>query len=472
MNDIEDRFLDDDDYEKYEQVHPRSQEISALLERKVNLSHRTFNEVVNSEDKKQGKDRNQGRDDRATTEQVMDPRTRMILFKLLNRGIFEEIHGCVSTGKEANVYHATTLTGDELAIKVYKTSILVFRDRDKYVSGDHRFRSGYGRGNPRKMVRLWAEKELKNLNRLRTANIPAPNPIMLRGNVLVMEFLGHDGWPAPRLKDANLDSDKLRTCYLQCLRILRLMFQVCKLVHGDLSEYNMLYWKKQVQIIDVSQSVELDHPRALDFLRTDCINVTRFFGSKISNPLSARRLFNFVISETLGNNEVQMDAALEEAMTDQMKPFDSKLSEEMRADLISKEELMDKVFMDSFIPRSLNQVDFEEIMKKKTQGEITAAIDAVTKMTVDVNEGNPDELPTDIGDDEPEEDEDEDENDNNEDKDDDETPEKVLYKRKDSSKEERKAHKLLVKAEKAEKRKTKVKKKDKKLHRVARQGQN
>ncbi len=51
-------------------------------------------------------------------EQVMDPRTRMILFKLLNRGFISEINGCISTGKEANVYHCTTKGGEDRAIKV------------------------------------------------------------------------------------------------------------------------------------------------------------------------------------------------------------------------------------------------------------------------------------------------------------------------------------------------------------------
>lgn len=54
-----------------------------------------------------------------------------VLFKLLNRGLFTEIHGCVSTGKEANVYYAAAPEGKDLAIKVYKTSILVFKDRDR-----------------------------------------------------------------------------------------------------------------------------------------------------------------------------------------------------------------------------------------------------------------------------------------------------------------------------------------------------
>lgn len=56
-----------------------------------------------------------------------------VLFKMLNRGLFREINGCVSTGKEANVYHATGPEGQgDMAIKVYKTSILVFKDRDRW----------------------------------------------------------------------------------------------------------------------------------------------------------------------------------------------------------------------------------------------------------------------------------------------------------------------------------------------------
>ena len=56
--------------------------------------------------------------DRATAEQVMDQRTRMILFKLLSRGVLTQINGCISTGKEANVYHASGQDGRHLAVKV------------------------------------------------------------------------------------------------------------------------------------------------------------------------------------------------------------------------------------------------------------------------------------------------------------------------------------------------------------------
>ncbi len=68
----------------------------------------------------------------------------------------------------------------------------------RYVSGDFRFRFGYCKSNPRKMVKMWAEKEMRNLARLRAAGIRAPVPLQLRMHVLVMEFIGERAraWPA------------------------------------------------------------------------------------------------------------------------------------------------------------------------------------------------------------------------------------------------------------------------------------
>jgi RIO kinase 1 len=88
-----------------------------------------------------------------------------------------------------------TESGEHRAIKIYKTSILVFKDRDRYVSGEYRFRHGYCKSNPRKMVKVWAEKEMRNLKRLHASGIPCPEPLMLRMHVLLMTFLGDaNGW--------------------------------------------------------------------------------------------------------------------------------------------------------------------------------------------------------------------------------------------------------------------------------------
>lgn len=74
-----------------------------------------------------------------------------------------------------------------------------------------------------------------------TQTIPCAPPPPLPTPLQVMEFLGENGWPAPRMKDAPLSASKFRECYWQTVKLMRKMYQVCKLVHGDLSEYNMLY---------------------------------------------------------------------------------------------------------------------------------------------------------------------------------------------------------------------------------------
>uniref|UniRef100_A0A8C4R099 Serine/threonine-protein kinase RIO1 n=1 Tax=Eptatretus burgeri TaxID=7764 RepID=A0A8C4R099_EPTBU len=276
--------------------------------------------------------------DRATVEQVLDPRTRMILFKMLNRKVFSEINGCISTGKEANVYHASCGSKQTFAVKIYKTSILVFRDRDKYVSGEFRFRRGYCKSNPRKLVRTWAEKEMRNLARLNQAGLPCPEPIMLRSHVLVMSFIGKEDMPAPLLKNVALSESKARELYMQLIQNMRIMFHDARLVHADLSEFNLLYHAGQAYIIDVSQAVEHDHQHALEFLRKDCFNVNGFFSRHGVQTMTVRELFDFITDPTI--TRTNLDAYL------------------------------DKVFKNAYIPRTLNEVtryerDYEQVMRSK-----------------------------------------------------------------------------------------------------------
>jgi len=295
--------------------------------------------------------------DRATNEQVLDPRTRIILFKMIGRGLIHEVNGCVSTGKEANVYHALTPQSTHLALKIYKTSILVFKDRDRYVTGEYRFRRGYSRRNPRKMVRLWAEKELRNLRRLRAADIPCPEPFEVRQNVLVMSFLGNrEGWASPRLKDAEInDQSVYASLYSELVLNIRKLFHQCKLVHADLSEYNILYHEGHLYIIDVSQSVEHDHPSAFDFLRSDIKNVEDFFAKMGVGCLGLRRCFEFVVKEKLDtkgglNEEDVFKKWLELAASE-----DPRGGEPIEA-VSGRFTHEDAVFEKSYIPRTLGEL--------------------------------------------------------------------------------------------------------------------
>lgn len=317
--------------------------------------------------------------DRATSEQVLDPRTRMLLLQMLNRNIVSEINGVISTGKEANVYHAATIPQAEgeapvtplhRAIKVYKTSIMVFKDREKYVAGEFRFKQGYNKSSNRAMVKVWAEKEYRNLRRIHAAGIPCPEPVYLKAHVLVMSFLGNNkGWPAPRLRDFEFDADtpeeialKWRDVYIQLLSYMRIMYQVCHLVHADLSEYNLLYHKGQLIMIDVSQSVEHDHPRSLEFLRMDIKNVSDFFKRKGVETLSERAIFGFV---TASGGSKEMDG-MREAVE---KLYEAKAQNGEEVDQ-REVEMDDTVFRQQYIPQTLEQVyDIERDVDRLAKGQ-------------------------------------------------------------------------------------------------------
>jgi RIO kinase 1 len=333
-----------------------------------NSSHAVLNSKMKMETLETSKtSKHTGRDDRATSEQVLDPRTRLIIFKLLSSGYLSKIDGCLSTGKEANVYYAKGAEGSEelfqeYAVKIYKTSILVFKDRDKYVAGEHRWRKGYCKSNPRKMVKVWAEKEMRNYKRLWEAGIKTPKPLLLKSHVLIMEFLGEQGWPSPRIRDAELSVSRLREAYVQTVTIMRHMFQKANLVHGDLSEYNLLWHQNEVWVIDVSQSVENDHPSALDFLRSDIRNVNDFYRKKGGmQTMNTRQLFEFVTSTVIGDTVEAEMGALDKFMETNEAHEETTAEREQR-------EVDDAVFMSQFIPRSLTQVNEAEL-KRMEKGE-------------------------------------------------------------------------------------------------------
>jgi RIO kinase 1 len=412
--------------------------------------------------------------DRATSEQVLDPRTRMILLQILNRNIVSEINGVISTGKEANVYHSMTTPADgdavstplHRAIKVYKTSILVFKDRDKYVSGEFRFKQGYNKSSNRAMVKVWAEKEYRNLRRLHAAGIPCPEAIYLKAHVLVMSFLGSNkGVAAPRLRDVEFEADtreevasQWQDVYFTLLGYMRMLYQICRLVHADLSEYNLLYHNKQLFVIDVSQSVEHDHPRSLEFLRMDIKNVSDFFGRKGVDTLSERAVFGFV---TAGGGAKDMDG-MRKAL---MKLAELKAQSAINGDAADT-EVDNEVFRQQYIPQTLEQVyDIERDADRMQQGEgdsliykdllASKAVLATSEEEGDAADGYPENDSEDDGTSEKELDENGDPIEKTEEwveRPGDERPRGKRFEDKD----EKKAHKELVKEEKREKRTTKM----------------
>ncbi len=211
---------------------------------------------------------------------VFDDATLMALYELSRKGYIDALGGCFSTGKEANLFHAITKKDDisEIAVKIYLISTANFNAMKDYILGDPRFA---GIKHSRKDIILaWTKKEFKNLKRAEESGVRVPKPYITKRNILLMEFIGKDGIPMPQLKDVELTHDEAESIFNRVVKYMSLLYSRAKLVHADLSEYNILVDVNTMEpvIIDMGQSVTTDHFNADAYLQRDVTNIARFFG--------------------------------------------------------------------------------------------------------------------------------------------------------------------------------------------------
>jgi RIO kinase 1 len=212
--------------------------------------------------------------ERATVEEVFDNATFMVIYALLKKGVLDELNGVVNAGKESRVYWGKDPEGKDLAVKIYLTSSAEFKKGMlKYIQGDYRFKRV--KHNTKSLIFTWAQKEFRNLEQAYRAKVRVPKPIAIKNNVLVMEFIGKEGIKAPSLKNYHIENpDKI---YNTIMLYMRRMYQKADLIHGDLSEYNIMIWNKKPVIFDISQAVPSTHPLAEFLLNRDLKNINRFF---------------------------------------------------------------------------------------------------------------------------------------------------------------------------------------------------
>jgi len=229
--------------------------------------------------------------ERATLEEVFDQATRMVIYKFLTEGILNEVHGVVSAGKEARVYWGKNKEGKNLAVKIYLTSSAEFKKgMFKYIEGDYRFKGV--KHDTRSLIFAWAQKEFRNLEQATRAGVTVPKPIAVKNNVLVMEFIGENGVSAPSLKEqVPVEPEKT---YRMILKHVERLYRKADLVHGDLSEYNVMVWRGMPVLFDMSQSVPTSHPLAKFLLERDLTNLNRFFNRFGVSVLSADEAYKLV----------------------------------------------------------------------------------------------------------------------------------------------------------------------------------
>lgn len=270
----------DSDFERYEQgefirdLDEGSRKYAWMKEERFNSMFRDIEEKI------QGAMGTGSFDwvDRRVFDQVFDRLTLMALYKLMKTGVIDTLDFPVARGKEAHVFHGTSLSGEPVAVKIFHTSNAVFKNLVQYIEGDPRF-TGLRRKH-RDLVEVWVRKEHRNLTRLARWGLNVPLPRGIHKNVLIMDYIGTETAPSPKLREVLVDDPQ--SVYDDLIEFLAVSWQKGKLVHGDFSPYNILWHDGRAKVIDVGQGVVDSHPKSQEFLVRD---VTRLVEWGVKNNL-------------------------------------------------------------------------------------------------------------------------------------------------------------------------------------------
>lgn len=211
--------------------------------------------------------------------------------------LITDVLSVVKSGKEATVYccAAHPATGFEyLAAKIYRPRMFrslkndavyrksrLQRDRDGQVLRGNRGKHGGSAARNERgraaQVTSWIEYEHETQSLLYASGALVPKPIAQIGNAVLMEYIGDLDEPAPLLREVTLPDEAAPRLFAEVLQNIECLL-TCHRIHGDLSEYNMLYWQEQIFLIDFAQAVDPRYNIAIyDLLERDIERVCRYF---------------------------------------------------------------------------------------------------------------------------------------------------------------------------------------------------
>lgn len=238
------------------------------------------------------------------------------LRSLVDEGLIDEVVRPLMSGKEANVYLVIS-DGEERVAKVYKeANDRTFRQRAAYTEG-RRVKSSRDQRALKKRTRhgraqdesAWRSAEFDVINRLRAAGVRVPAPYHFQDGVLVMELVKDaDGDPAPRLGDVDLDPGTATAIFGTLLR--EVVKMLCAgIIHGDLSDFNVLLGSGGPVVIDFPQSMDAAHNQnARDILLRDVANLDRFLAGFV--PSRKRSAYGAEIWELYRRGDLTPDSPL------------------------------------------------------------------------------------------------------------------------------------------------------------------
>ncbi|GEC69561.1 MULTISPECIES: PA4780 family RIO1-like protein kinase [Raoultella] len=215
---------------------------------------------------------------------------------LVDDGLIDEVLQRLKSGKEADVY--TVLCGDKIqCAKVYKEAAQrSFKQAVQYQEGrkvrnsrNNRAMQKGSKFGRKQQEETWQMAEVDALFRLANAGVRVPQPYICIDGVLLMELITDaEGAVAPRLSDVALTEEEAVADFATMIRnIVRML--CAGLVHGDLSEFNVLLDAQGPVIIDLPQAVDAAaNNHAQSMFERDVNNITAYYGQFAPQLLKTR----------------------------------------------------------------------------------------------------------------------------------------------------------------------------------------
>jgi RIO kinase 1 len=223
-------------------------------------------------------------------------KTPSSLLPLIEDGIVDEVISQLMSGKEATVY--TVRCGNEIrCAKVYKDSAnRSFKKAAQYREGRSVRNSRRGRAmekgsnfGRKQQEEIWQNAEVDTLYRLVAAGVRVPQPYGCFNGVLIMDLIAdEDGNVAPRLNDVSMSEEQALEDHAEIMDAIKLML-IEGIVHGDLSEFNVLVDDYGPVIIDLPQAVDAaGNNNAFTMLERDVRNMTQYYAQFAPDLLKTR----------------------------------------------------------------------------------------------------------------------------------------------------------------------------------------
>ena len=213
----------------------------------------------------------------------------LALDNLVGRGVVSEVGSRIGRGKEGEVYVALSPGGERVIIKFHREGTRSF----KKVARHRSYTLDYSIVNWLILAKTVGEREFKALASLSREGARVPEPIAWNRHAVVQEYIsGVELSERPELGDIALDV--LR----DIVETLRIAYTKVGIVHGDLSEYNVLVSDEgRGYVIDWPQYVYREEPHAEELLLRDVTYIARFFRRVYGVEASVERLLRYVRGE-------------------------------------------------------------------------------------------------------------------------------------------------------------------------------